>query len=150
MAVPTGFTGSFAASAGSDTVTVETTVVGESGCLEAGVLQNGKLDVQRKDCANKPRAFYPVASTDGRTMLNSERNLAVDIPTGKITHLKVPDPVIAWPKPVFEDASHALVVTQSRADHKSGPQSLYRCDVTTGDCKLLRTEQDSNINLALP
>ncbi|GAA0589620.1 hypothetical protein HPO96_03820 [Kribbella sandramycini] len=146
-----GLTASFATSPQSDTVVYTTSSAGKK-CLHAAELRNGKLDVLRTHCEQGvERAVYPVGSRDGRTMVFSERKLAIDVASGKTTQLRLPEPIESYPTPVFEDETKLLVVTQQWDSKKKSPQRLYRCDVTTGDCKLLRTEKDdTQIKLLQP
>ncbi len=135
--------GTIATSPGTDVLSVFTASAGNQ-CVEAGVIRGSKFDVLRKYCERGERAVYPVLSADGRTVLYTETNKAIDIATGKATKLQVPDPIVSFPPGAFEDATHALVVTQRMDGRKFGPQRLYRCDVATGKCALLRTEKSSN------
>ncbi|MFC9692370.1 hypothetical protein ACFTSF_27735 [Kribbella sp. NPDC056951] len=134
-----------------DTATVVVTQeTGDGHCYRAGSLQDGRLKIEREHCNRQVEAAYPVVSTDGRSMLNSSAKLIIDIPSGKTTKLQLPEPIIVWPKPVFENATKVQVVTQAKGND-ANKQSLYRCDVTTGACKLLRTEKKGyQIVLALP
>ncbi|WP_405057303.1 hypothetical protein OG474_31810 [Kribbella sp. NBC_01505] len=117
---------------------------GGDSCLEAGVFRGNNFDVLRKYCEPGKMGGQPVLSTDGRTMIYADGNLAVDIASGKITKLDLPDPNVLFPTGAFEDAVHALVITQPRKGRDLGPMRLYRCDVTTGKCTLLRTEKAPN------
>ncbi|GAB3934225.1 hypothetical protein GCM10029976_042870 [Kribbella albertanoniae] len=144
-----GFTGSLAVSPATDTVAVAT-AAGNSRCVKAGALRDGKFNVERQHCASGQRAVYAVLSDDGKTMLYSERKLAIDVASGKTTQLKLVDPIRGPLSAVFEDATRVLAVTQHREGNKYGPQRLYRCDVASGECTLLRTEQDKNIVLTRP
>ncbi|MFB6718615.1 hypothetical protein ACFCV3_00555 [Kribbella sp. NPDC056345] len=146
--MPAGF-GAIEVNPADDTIAFGTTT-GAKRCLQAAAVRDGKLDVLQEYCDRGPVAIYPVLSTDGKTMLHSADNLAVDVATGKTTKLKLPHPIIVYPKPMFEDATKVLVVTQA-AGNDANAQSLYRCDVTSGECKLVRTEKKGNqIVLAQP
>ncbi|GAA1692117.1 hypothetical protein GCM10009745_41860 [Kribbella yunnanensis] len=117
-------------------------------CFQIGVLRDAALDVRREYCDKGFQALYPVISPDGGKVLHSVESLTIDVATGKTTKLDLPDEIESWPSPVFEDATKVLVVT--RPEMGKGPQRLYRCEVTTGECKLLRTEKDNRITLARP
>lgn len=142
-----GFIGGvLAMDAGTDVIAVGTgTGSGiPEGCLEAGVVRGNKFDVLRKYCHPSEKAVYPVISTDGRTMLHAESGQAVDIATGRTTQLQLPDPIRGYPTAAFEDATHALVVTEPVSSKKGRPEGMYRCDVTTGKCTLLRTQKQAD------
>jgi hypothetical protein len=121
---------------------------GNERCLNAGTLQDNKFVVQRAYCDKGIKVQYPVLSPDGRTMLHTNANLAIDLQTGKTTKFKLPDPIQAWPEPVFEDATHLILLTE-RLVKSDIVQELFRCDVTTGTCKLV-LKDGSNVKLSLP
>jgi len=76
-------------------------------------------------------------------MIHSQLDLAIDIATGMATKLQVPDPIKTFPQPVFENAVQLLVITDPPARKKPATPALYRCDVTTGECKLLEKDATS-------
>ncbi|MFF1820191.1 hypothetical protein ACFVWG_23005 [Kribbella sp. NPDC058245] len=117
---------------------------GGNGCLEAGVFRGTNFDVLRKYCERGKMGSQPMLSTDGRTMIYLSGNLAVDIASGRTTKLDLPDPMETLPPGAFEDATHALVTTMGKQARGFGPVRMYRCDVTTGKCTLLRTEKYPN------
>ncbi|HET6987617.1 MAG TPA: hypothetical protein VFI00_13420, partial [Kribbella sp.] len=87
--------------AAGDTISLGTRV-GNSRCLKAGALVDGRFKLQREYCDKGPQRLYPVLSPDGRTMVHSQLKLVVDLPTGKVTKLQLPDEVTTIPEPVFE------------------------------------------------
>ncbi|GAB3929124.1 hypothetical protein GCM10029976_028190 [Kribbella albertanoniae] len=115
-------------------------------CLQIGVLRDGAIDVQREHCDQGVQGPAAALSPDGAKVVNLTSKLTIDVATGKTTKLDLPDSIENWPAPVFEDATKLLVVT--RPGIGEGPQRLHRCEVTTGECKLLRTEKDNQITLA--
>ncbi len=117
-------------------------------CFQIGTLRDGAIDVQREYCDKGIKALHPALSPDGRKVLHLTEKLVIDVATGKTTKLDVPDQLESWPHPAFEDATKVLVV--SSIESNKDPQHLYRCDVTTGECKLLRTEKNDRIVLAQP
>ncbi|TDD48209.1 hypothetical protein E1263_33635 [Kribbella antibiotica] len=115
-------------------------------CIQAGVLKGNAIEVQRESCSQGVRGPFPVLSPDGGKVLNVTDKLTIDVATGKTTKLDVPDQIENYPTPVFEDATKVLVV--SKTEDGKGPQRLYRCEATTGECKLLQTEKNDQITLA--
>jgi hypothetical protein len=139
MSLP-GFDGGTVATSG-DVVALG---AGGPGCLEAGVFRGNTFDVLRKYCERGKSGSQPMLSTDGRTMIYTNSNLAVDVASGKTTKLDLADPMFTVQPGAFEDPTHALVTTMGFEGHKRGPVRLYRCDVTTGKCTLLRSEKAPN------
>ncbi|MFK4086411.1 hypothetical protein ACI2LF_20035 [Kribbella sp. NPDC020789] len=132
-----------------DTATVAiTTDSGKKQCIQAASLKDGRLEVEREYCDSRVQAAYPVVSTDGQRLLHSLAKVVIDVPTGKTTKLKLQNSIVTWPKPIFEDATHVLVVTSPKG--YDFPQQLHRCDALTGDCTLLRTEKNKQIVLLQP
>ncbi|MET7281610.1 hypothetical protein ABZS29_25465 [Kribbella sp. NPDC005582] len=115
-------------------------------CLQIGVLRNNAIDVQREYCEKTVLGLSAALSPDGQRVVNTTSKLTIDVATGKITKLDIPDRFDGTP--VFEDATKLLAVTEPETG--TGPKRLYRCEVTTGECKLLRTEKDKYITLARP
>lgn len=122
------FDGGLSAPSGTDVISVSTKA-GNTRCLKAGSLQDGRFEVLREYCDKGTDTLWPVLSTDGKTMLHSELGLAIDVATGKVTKLRVGAPLKTFPQPVFEYASQVLVTTAT--------QQVERCDVTTGECKVV-------------
>ncbi|QNE21680.1 hypothetical protein F1D05_31870 [Kribbella qitaiheensis] len=152
----------------SDKVQVVTrTNKGESWCMKLGSAQGTGFAVDRQYCGSGGRAFYPVVSPDGRTMVHPGSSLSadsrtevqpqpvvIDVATGKATKLRLPRPISDLPAPVFEDDTHLLFTGTGLRDKQPpktppsiGPDgspvtagiSVIRCDVTSGDCKLVFT-----------
>ncbi len=122
---------------------------GENRCLKAGVLRGTTFEGQRGHCDQGEEAQYPVLSPDGRTMIHSLQKVAVDVATGKVTKLQLPDRMLDWPEAVFEDATQLLALNERDGDHGVIHRELYRCDVTTGACKLL-VKDAGNVTLQQP
>jgi hypothetical protein len=122
---------------------------GENRCLKAGVLRGTNFEVQREYCDKGQEQQYPVLSPDGRTIIHSLQKVAIDVATGKVTKLQLPDQMLDWPEAVFEDATHLLALTQPEEIMGVIPRKLHRCDVTTGACKLLVADA-ANITLQEP
>jgi hypothetical protein len=151
---------------GTDTVLV-TTRRGENWCLKAGTLSGGKLSIARDYCGTGGRSIYPVLSPDGRTIINTEQKVAVEVATGKVTKLDLKGELMGFPQPIFEDTSHLLVTPLAQPSPQSPPktplpteggtrrlvtsQEVYRCDVTTGSCKVaLTAPADHGVKLVNP
>ncbi|MFI5730885.1 hypothetical protein ACIA49_12250 [Kribbella sp. NPDC051587] len=120
----------------------------QNQCLQIGVLRGSAIEVQREHCEQAVLGLSAVLSPDGKKVVNTTSKLTIDVATGKTTKLDVPDRIENAPRPVFEDATKVLLV--SRAEDATGPQRLFRCEITTGECKLLRTEKSNQITLARP
>ncbi|GAA2786960.1 hypothetical protein [Kribbella solani] len=120
-------------------------------CMLAGSLDDGKFVQQRKFCSTSKGAVYPVLAPDGKTMLDTAANQAVNVSTGKTVQFQLPDPIQTWPEPVFEDSANVLVKTerQPKNNRGNGIEQLFRCDVTSGACKLVMKEA-SNVRLSMP
>jgi hypothetical protein len=127
VAVP-DFDGRLSAPSRTDVISVSTRS-GNTRCLRAGSLRDGRFEVVREYCHEGTSTLFPVLSTDGKTMLHSELGLAIDVASGKVTKLQVEAPLRPVPPPVFEYSSQVLVITAA--------QQVARCDVTTGECKVV-------------
>jgi hypothetical protein len=148
VAIP-GSTGGAAVQPNARTVLV-TTAGGGSQCIKAGLLEGDHFKVVRESCHQGPGHPYPVLSTDGRVLVNSLTKEAVDIPTGRATKLDVPDRMLDWPEPVFEDATNLLVISQRDLDHGRIGQTLYRCNVVGGKCVQLKVNDVDDLTLQKP
>lgn len=137
-----GFDGGLSAPATGDTVAL-TIRSRDTECLKAGVLSADGFKQLREYCEAGARTIYPVMSPDGRTMVSSRSRLVVDVPTGKVTKLQLPTTgeVTDFPEPVFEDATQLIAIVKQPVKEAGKPptQHLYRCDVRSGECALLRT-----------
>ncbi|NIK61008.1 hypothetical protein [Kribbella shirazensis] len=119
-----------------------TTRRGNNRCLKAGLSSEDGFRQIREYCDVGPESIYPVVSPDGRTMVNSQVRVVVDIETGKVTRLQLPAEaeVTTFPEPVFEDANQLILITNPPGNQvKTLTQQLYRCDVRSGECALLQT-----------
>jgi hypothetical protein len=154
---------------GTGTVLV-TTRRGDDWCLKAGTLTGGKLSIARESCGTGGRSIYPVLSPDGRTIINTEQKVAIDVATGKVTKLGLTEDLSGFPQPVFEDATHLLVAPLQQPSSAVSPlptkasedqggirplvtssRQVYRCDVTTGACKVaLTTPEGQSVSLVNP
>jgi len=137
VSVP-GFDGAAAIPPAAGTVVLSAKVDGKR-CLKAGALRDDGFKLQQQYCDQGPEQLYPVLSPDGRTMIHSQRSEAIDVTTGRVTKLKLPNKM--WdtlPLPTFENGSYLLTLTDGGAgEGGKALQQLFRCDVTSGDCKLL-------------
>lgn len=140
VAIP-GTTGGAVVQADTRT-TLVTSASGNTQCIKAGFVDGGKFKVLRERCQQGPGHPYPVLSPDGRVMVNSLKKEAIDIVSGAITRLNVPDEMLDWPEPVFEDATNLLVVSRRDVGHGQLAQSLYRCNITGGACVLIMKNAD--------
>ena len=137
-----GFDGSAAIPPAAGTVVVSAKVDGKR-CLKAGALRDDGFKVSREYCDDEPEQLYPVLSPNGRTMIQSARAEAIDISTGEVTKLKLPDRMIdTLPLPVFEDGTQLLTLTEKVGAGGVVEQQLFRCDVTSGECKVLVKDAD--------
>lgn len=137
-----GFDGSVAIPPAAGTIVVSAKVDGKP-CLKAGALRDDGFKVLREYCAEGQAHLYPVLSPDGRTMIQSERAEAIDINTGQVTKLKLKDRMTdTLPLPVFENGTQLLTLTETIAAGGVVHNQLFRCDVTSGECKLLVEKAD--------
>ncbi|RZT27242.1 hypothetical protein EV649_0998 [Kribbella sp. VKM Ac-2569] len=137
-----GFDGSAAIPAAAGTIVVSTKADGKR-CLKAGALRDDGFKVLRDYCDEGPEHLYPVLSPDGRTMIHSVRAEAIDINTGQVTKLKLQDRMTdTLPLPVFENGTQLLTLTETVAAGGAVHNQLFRCDVTSGECKLLVKNAD--------
>ncbi|WP_327633342.1 hypothetical protein OHB24_25425 [Kribbella sp. NBC_00482] len=138
----TGFDGGLSAPADGDTVVLSTRS-GDRSCLRAGVLRADGFKQLREYCEAGAQTIYPLMSPDGRTVVNSRSRLVIDVPTGKVTKLQLPETgeVTDFPEPVFEDATQLIAIVMGPDTNTSKPptQRVYRCDVRSGECALLLT-----------
>ncbi|WP_433167418.1 hypothetical protein [Kribbella sp. CA-247076] len=147
IAVP-GYLGAGSITAATDTVVLATRD-GQNRCLKAGAVRGTTFEIQREYCDQGPEQLYPVLSPDGRAMIHSVQKVAVDIATGKVTKLQLPERMLDWPEAVFEDGTHVLALSERDGDMGALLRELYRCDVTTGKCTLVKKDA-SNIYLQQP
>lgn len=149
VSVP-GFSGTAAIPPATGTVVLSAKVDGKR-CLRAGVLRDDGFKVLREYCDNGPELLYPLLSPDGRTMVNSAVSEAIDIGTGRVTKLKLPSRM--WdvlPLPVFENGQDLITLTDGGAGAGGVvKQQLFRCDVTSGECKLLMKDA-SDVTIQMP
>ncbi|ADB31459.1 hypothetical protein Kfla_2385 [Kribbella flavida DSM 17836] len=108
---------------------------GGATCLRAGTPRDGGLAVDREQCGAVKTQVYAALSLDGATMVNLDQRLAVDVATGRRITLELPgDRHLSLPR--FEDATHLLVVaTDLSSGGSAPPETVFRCDVTTGACR---------------
>ncbi|MFG1812191.1 hypothetical protein ACGFIF_00380 [Kribbella sp. NPDC049174] len=120
-------------------------------CAKAGTLGAKGLELKREYCfktaGTNQAAVYVALSPDGRTMVLSTR-VAVHIATGKATKLGIPAKFGGWTwnSAVFEDPATVIVVADTRGV-KPLEQKMFRCSVTTGECKAILTAK-ANESLA--
>jgi hypothetical protein len=139
------------APAGTDTVLM-TTSSGTNDenfkwCFKAGTLRGDQLAVTREYCGKGLPYNYPELSPDGRTMLQVNLGLAIDIATGNTTKLQIDrDNLRGTPQLVFDDATHFIAPpntwgseqgTDGRPTPSAPTTPVYRCDVQTGKCEVL-------------
>ncbi|WP_410788359.1 hypothetical protein [Kribbella sp. C-35] len=138
-----GFDGSASIPAAAGTVVVSAKAGGKR-CLKAGALRDDGFKVLREYCDDGPEHLYPVLSPDGRTMIQSARAEAIDINTGQVTKLKLQNRMSdALPQPVFENGTQLLTLTETVGVGGAVHNQLFRCDVTSGECKLLVEKADA-------
>jgi hypothetical protein len=150
---------------------------GESWCMKLGSFQGAAFVVDRQYCGTGGRSFYPTVSPDGRTMVRSDQfqtpdnktmkrvapPVAIDVASGKVTNLRVPQELPDLPEPVFEDNTHLVFIdagsTLNPTPPSVGPDGravtgirpVIRCDLTSGDCsEVLRPPANTRISLGHP
>lgn len=150
---------------------------GESWCMKLGSVRGTSFVVDRQYCGTGGRSFYPNVSPDGRTMVRSDQfqiskntamkrvapPVAIDVATGKVTELRVPQELPDLPGPVFEDSTHLVFVDRGSTLNPTRPsvgpdghpaietRPVIRCDVTSGDCsEVLTPPANTRISLGHP
>ncbi|TDU87504.1 hypothetical protein EV138_1027 [Kribbella voronezhensis] len=158
LSIP-GFDASLVGATDTDKVQVVTrTDKGRAWCLKVGSVKGTGLAVDREYCGTGNQ-FSPTVSPDGRTMIypgssssvDGKRTVvpqpvAIDVATGKVTKLRLPQEMPSYPPPVFEDDTH-LIYTDTSVGGGTPPgqapatdgKPVIRCEVTSGDCQLLFT-----------
>jgi hypothetical protein len=75
-------------------------------------------------------------------MIQSVKGVAIDVNTGQVTKLQVPNRMLdALPEPAFENGTQLLTLNEIE-DRPYLHYELWRCDVTSGACKLLIKKAD--------
>ncbi len=123
---------------------------GKAGyCAKAATLAANGPEVKREYCSNDaslpgPRISF---SPDGGTMLLTHAWVAIDVAGGNTTKLRLPAGFRAGYPAVFENPTDAIVLGEVPAKDptKATGQTMYRCRVTTGECKALRTEKPGEL-----
>ena len=143
--------GGMSAPAGTDTIALYSKN-GDDRCVKAAVLRDDALKILRQYCDAGPEALYPLMSPDGRKMVNSLQKLVVDVRSGKVTKLQLPaaEEMTDFPSAQFEDANQLiLLTTPPPSTRKLTPQTMYRCDVRSGECAVLQ-KNGAGITLQQP
>jgi hypothetical protein len=127
------------------------TANGKAGyCAKAATLGANGPEVKRQYCSEDATWPWPRLdiSPDGGTLLVDGPWVAVDIATGKTTKLGLPAGFVEN-QVIFEDTTDLIAL--GNVPSKKSAQTMYRCRVTTGECKVLRTEKpDGILALAKP
>ncbi|HZX08154.1 hypothetical protein [Kribbella sp.] len=111
-------------------------------CAKAGTVEGDKFVLTREYCGKTGLMSVDLAP-DGRTMVDGGSKASINLTTGAVTKLQLPDKVQPADGVVYEDSRFALVITQKGEDHGSNntwitaPRQMFRCDVTTGRCKVV-------------
>lgn len=111
-------------------------------CAKAATLGANGPEVKREYCSK--HALWPrlTLSPDGGTLLVNGPSVAVDIATGRTTKVNLPAGFVA-DQMIFEDTTDVIVL--------DGVAKMYRCRVTTGECKVLPTKKpDGVVRIAAP
>ncbi|MFF0345493.1 hypothetical protein [Kribbella sp. NPDC004875] len=136
-----GFDGSASVPKAAATIAVSAKAGGKQ-CVRAGVLREDGFKVLREYCAEGQPHLYPVLSPDGRTMVQSFAGVAIDVNTGQVTKLQVPNHMLdVLPEPAFENGTQLLTLNESQDGNRLS-YDLWRCDVTSGACKQLIKKAD--------
>ncbi|WP_427895654.1 hypothetical protein ACQHIV_17680 [Kribbella sp. GL6] len=110
------------------------------GCPRIGRLQGDTFVPEREYCEAPEQRYQPVVSPDGRTLFNGLKMVAIDLYTGTATALKLPGQVSDYLSAAFEDPANLIVGTDD---------AMYRCNVASGECKLLRKAKPDEILFAV-
>ncbi|MFF0270308.1 WD40 repeat domain-containing protein [Kribbella sp. NPDC004536] len=111
-------------------------------CAKVGTVAGDKFVLTRDYCGRTGLMSVDLAP-DGRTMVDGGSKAAINLTTGAVTKLQLPDKVQASDGIVFEDSRYVLAITQQGEDKPSNntftiaPREVHRCDVTTGQCKVI-------------
>ncbi|NUS00513.1 MAG: hypothetical protein HOV67_35260 [Kribbellaceae bacterium] len=111
-------------------------------CAKAGTVQGNKFVLTREYCGRTGLMSVDLAP-DGRTLVDGGSKAAVNLATGAVTKLQLPDKVQPADGIVLEDSRYVLAITQKGEDKPSNnpfttaPRQVHRCDVTTGQCTVI-------------
>jgi hypothetical protein len=136
-----------ALASGSDTFGYST-VNGKAGyCANAATLGANGPEVKRQYCSKKAAPHSISLSPDGGTMVVGGPWVAVDVAGGKQTKLNLPAGLVGTSPVAFENATEVLVLglVPDKTPTRPTAQSIYRCRVTTGECKSLLTEKSGEV-----
>jgi hypothetical protein len=124
------------------------TLSGKAGyCANAATLGANGPDVKRQYCSDKDAVHSISLSPDGGTMLVGGPWIAVDVASGRQTKLQLPTGLVGTSPVAFENATEALVLglVPDKTPTTPTAQAIYRCRVTTGECKSLVTEKTGEV-----
>ncbi|WP_344841085.1 hypothetical protein [Kribbella ginsengisoli] len=135
-----------ALASGSDTFGYST-AEGAGYCAKAATLGSSGPEVKRQYCSDKPALHTVSLSPDGGTMVVGGPWVAVDVAGGKQTKLNLPAGLVGTSPVAFENATDLLVLglVPGKTLAKPTAQTIYRCRVTTGECKALVTEKPGEV-----
>lgn len=133
--------GEIAVARGAGTIGYVTSNGKAGACAKAATLGANGLEVKREYCSNTAAGTRISFSPEGGTMLLTGAWVAVDVAGGNTIKLRLPAGFRATYPAVFEDATDAIVL----GEVPGKAQTMYRCRVTTGECKALRTEKSGEM-----
>ncbi|WUJ68259.1 hypothetical protein OG809_24475 [Kribbella soli] len=120
-------------------------------CAKAGTIRGSNFVLTRDYCGRSGLMSVDLAP-DGRTMVDGGSKAAVNLTTGAVTKLQLPDKVQPADAIVFEDSRYVLAITQKGEDkgETTAPREVHRCDVTTGECKLVLPARPATFYQLMP
>jgi hypothetical protein len=128
---------------------------GRPNCAKAGTVHGDKFVLTREHCGRSGLMSVDLAP-DGRMMVDGGSKAAINLATGAVTKLQLPDKVQPADGIVFEDSRYVLAITQKGEDRGSNnswitaPRQVHRCDVATGECKLVLPARPATIYQLMP
>jgi hypothetical protein len=118
-------------------------------CVTAATLGANGPEVKREYCPDPATGAWGslTLSPDGGSMLIGGPWVAVDVASGRPTKLRLPAGLVGASPVVFENATEAIVLGTVPDKNATKPtaQTIYRCRVTTGECKTLVTEKADEV-----
>ncbi|MEV6415389.1 hypothetical protein [Kribbella sp. NPDC051718] len=124
---------------GSGTV-IQTTYSRERGyCLKPSTLGAQGLVAIREFCAGGGAYPYPALSSNGALMALDTGDV-LDVASGRVAKLRLPDGFESSFAPVFEDSGTVILLASSAKDQK-----IFRCGIANGDCVPIVTAKAKEI-----
>jgi hypothetical protein len=136
-----------ALASGSDTFGYSTPNGKAGYCAKAATLSASGPEVKQQYCSDKAALHNISLSPDGGTMVVGGPWVAADVASGRKIALKLPAGLVGTSPVAFENATDLLVLglVPDKTPTKPTAQTIYRCRVTTGECKSLVTEKPGEV-----